>query len=364
MAYIMLPTPQRTPTGLEEFAKPFSEQLQLAMQNMLKTQMENQQRERNLQQAYQTSPELFSPDYAGAIKARGAKWSPLPGSEKEAYESKYGTKIPAKFLPFKGGLQPSINYTTGEITAKPEDPFNAYYKSLLAGKGEKGDSGIGFLPLSAEEAIDSFIKDNPGIKKEDIIVTPKPIPGRKGVAYYEATAPGAEKTKELQAKNIEEANIKRQIYLKDLNNFLLVDDVLQQARGTGAGRFGAGLTMVGKGLEQGTPLGQAVATHEAARKRLRVQLVRAAGDVGNINIVEQEAAELLIPTQWDAVETARLKRAYLQELGRAINNNDGNAIREVLNRAGVNYQTQTTQQPTGQGQQQGSLIGRFKVEVE
>jgi len=61
-----------------------------------------------------------------------------------------------------------------------------------------------------------------------------------------------------------------------------------------------------------------------------VQLVRAAGDVGNINIVEQKAAEMMIPTQWDTAETATLKRAYLQELGRAINNNDANYLKDVI----------------------------------
>jgi len=131
-------------------------------------------------------------------------------------------------------------------------------------------------------------------------------------------------------KDIEVQNVKREIYQKDLSNFFAVDDVLQQARGQGLGRLTAGGKMTWEGFTQKSPLGQAVASHEAARKRLRVQLVRAAGDVGNINIVEQKAAEMMIPTQWDAADTATLKRAYLQELGRAINNNDGNALKDVI----------------------------------
>jgi len=131
-------------------------------------------------------------------------------------------------------------------------------------------------------------------------------------------------------KDIEVQNVKREIYTKDLNTFLSVDDVLQQARGQGLGRLTAGGKMTWEGFKQDTPLGQAVASHEAARKRLRVQLVRAAGDVGNINIVEQKAAEMMIPTQWDAADTATLKRAYLQQIGQAINNNDGNAVKDII----------------------------------
>jgi hypothetical protein len=39
---------------------------------------------------------------------------------------------------------------------------------------------------------------------------------------------------------------------------------------------------------------------------------------------------MMIPTQWDAADTATLKRAYLQQIGQAINSGDGNAVKEVL----------------------------------
>lgn len=133
-----------------------------------------------------------------------------------------------------------------------------------------------------------------------------------------------------QQKDIGVQDVKRQVYSKDLENFFAIDNLLQEARGSGFGRIGAGGKMVWEGIKQDSTLGRAVATHDAARKRLRVQLVRAAGDVGNINIVEQKAAEMLIPTQWDDAGTAELKRAYLTQIGKAINDNDGNAVKDVI----------------------------------
>jgi hypothetical protein len=39
---------------------------------------------------------------------------------------------------------------------------------------------------------------------------------------------------------------------------------------------------------------------------------------------------MLIPTQWDDAGTAELKRAYLTQIGKAINDNDGNAVKDVI----------------------------------
>lgn len=143
-----------------------------------------------------------------------------------------------------------------------------------------------------------------------------------------------EKEQDLAYKkqsDIAEANTKRETYTKDLESFFAVDDVLQDARGKGLGRFDAGIGMVWDGIKQDSPLGRAVAAHDAARKRLRVQLVRAAGDVGNINVVEQKAAEQMLPTLWDDAQTAELKRAYLKDIGKAINSGDGSEVKRVIN---------------------------------
>ena len=135
-----------------------------------------------------------------------------------------------------------------------------------------------------------------------------------------------EKNKESK---IQEQNIKREVFNKDLASFLALDDQLK--RGTGfADRMIKGIITTGKKIDQSTAEGFAAATHGAAVKRLRVQLVRAAGDVGNINIVEQDAAEQIIPNTFDAEGTAKVKRAYLNQIGKAINDNSPDSVKQVL----------------------------------
>jgi hypothetical protein len=198
---------------------------------------------------------------------------------------------------------------------------------------EMGGQGYRFTPQIAQQQMMSQIAPYMAMMGKGDLV----LEGMTGKTPRFASL-SAEKAKaqvgvEAQKqKDIEVQNVKREIYSKDLTTFFAVDDVLQQARGQGLGRLTAGGKMTWAGIKQDTPLGQAVASHEAARKRLRVQLVRAAGDVGNINIVEQKAAEMMIPTQWDAADTATLKRAYLQQIGQAINSNNGNAVKDVIGR--------------------------------
>ena len=132
-------------------------------------------------------------------------------------------------------------------------------------------------------------------------------------------------------KDIGTQDVKRKTYSKDLESFMVLDDIVHESRGDGSKRFVSGAKMAYEGFMQDTTLGKAYAAHDAAKKRLRVQLVRAAGDVGNINIVEQKAAEMLIPNGIDSKDTASIKRAYLQQIGKAINNNDENLVKEAIN---------------------------------
>jgi hypothetical protein len=127
-------------------------------------------------------------------------------------------------------------------------------------------------------------------------------------------------------------NEKRRQYRQDLSSFMAVDDVLHQARGEGTERFGAGMKMFIEGIKQDSTLGRATAMHDAARKKLRVQLVRSAGDVGNLNIAEQAAAELLVPGKFDDYGTAELKRAYLQDVGRAVDEEDAGKVKELISK--------------------------------
>ena len=149
----------------------------------------------------------------------------------------------------------------------------------------------------------------------------------------------------IKAKGIATLDVKKEQLKKDLESFLAVDSKIDRAKGGFLATRGAGLRSQWRAIAQpidpetGKPdiKGTTARVHDAARKRLRVQLVRAAGDVGNINIVEQEAAEQLIPAFYDSVDTARLKNAYLQQVTQAIDNNDANAVKAILDQVGIGY---------------------------
>lgn len=125
----------------------------------------------------------------------------------------------------------------------------------------------------------------------------------------------------------------------DLSNELNIFFELESRvpRASGAGRFGQGFKNVASGFTQSGESGPAIASYDGAIKRLRVKLVRAAGDVGNIAVPEQEAAEKIIPTKWDSAEVATIKRAYLKELSRALESKNTDELRKVLDKAGVSY---------------------------
>lgn len=188
------------------------------------------------------------------------------------------------------------------------------------------------------ESLDSFI--SPDKDKKDTIISPtsKQVEEQDLIPteFNKFGEPIKFKSKqtlqdEIKAKKIAETNFKRQVFANDLESFLEVDNQLK--RGTGFhGRIVAGLKSKVAALDQSTAEGFAVATHQSARKRLRVQLVRAAGDVGNINIVEQQAAEEMIPREFDAQGTADIKRAFLKQLGKAVDDNSENEVKKVLKR--------------------------------
>jgi hypothetical protein len=135
-----------------------------------------------------------------------------------------------------------------------------------------------------------------------------------------------------KAKDISGMNLKREVLAQDLKSFFAVDDVLQKSRGEGVGRFGAGAEIFAQSIGQNTTLGRAASMHGGASKRLRVQLVRAAGDVGNLNIVEQKAAGEMIPSGWDDYKTAEIKRAYLVDVSRAIDSESESEVKKVIDR--------------------------------
>lgn len=218
MAYIMLPQQERTRSGWEDFSAGLQPGLQQAMNLYLQQKFADMQRQRNLEQARQVVPQLFTETTPASAYQRflpqGTELNLAGGlaPERQTEVARQltqakGIKIPERVRKFafkSEGLQPSIDITTGQVSLKPEDAFQAYYRSLLPTKSAEGkptQAGAGLVPLTPDEAIENFMTQNPDVKREDIRVTPKPIPGQKGIAYYEASvSPEAEVVKKKEAE--------------------------------------------------------------------------------------------------------------------------------------------------------------------
>jgi hypothetical protein len=91
MAYITLPSPERTKSGFEAFAEGASPYLQMAMETMLKKQMEENQRRKGMEQAQQMFPDAFSQEY----EYRGKPFT--PGQE---YQNKPASAFPKEMRKF------------------------------------------------------------------------------------------------------------------------------------------------------------------------------------------------------------------------------------------------------------------------
>jgi hypothetical protein len=138
--------------------------------------------------------------------------------------------------------------------------------------------------------------------------------------------------KKTTATKTAERDLAKKELNKEIEDFFLVDNLVPRTDGGFLDRIIQGSTNVATGMNQSSSEGFALATHDGIRKRLRVRLVRAAGDVGNINIVEQQAAEQIIPTKWDSKGTAELKKAYLREATKALNDNNPSEVKKILAR--------------------------------
>lgn len=149
----MLPQQERTRTGGETFSEGASQYLQMAFQAMLQRKMADMQRQRNLEQARQVAPQLFAETTPASAYQKylpqGTELNLAGGlaPERQTQVARQltqakGIQIPERVRKFafkSEGLQPSIDITTGQVSLKPEDAFQAYYKSLLPTKtaGEK-----------------------------------------------------------------------------------------------------------------------------------------------------------------------------------------------------------------------------------
>ena len=131
-------------TGLGQFVENATPFLNYAFQIMMQRKLEEQKRKRNLEVARQTNPELFTEQ----ITPQGLQYMQQQIQKRGIQEPGGATSLPTselnvpdkfkKFILNKEKLgQPSINVTTGEVSYKSEDAFNAYYRSLLPGAKEK-----------------------------------------------------------------------------------------------------------------------------------------------------------------------------------------------------------------------------------
>ena len=144
------------------------------------------------------------------------------------------------------------------------------------------------------------------------------------------TLKGIQDRAAAQAIGTEKA--KKDIKLEDLRRDLDVYFNIAELIPTGEGfkRFNTGLKSLLLSLEQGDPRGVATERLNAMNKRLRVTLVRAAGDVGNLNIVEQKAAEQLLFSPLDSTKTRQLKGAVLRDLTRSIKERNSVAVKSLI----------------------------------
>jgi len=159
-------------------------------------------------------------------------------------------------------------------------------------------------------------------------------------------------------KKMDEANIKRQDFTKELGSFFSVDEAIP--RGEGYFRFAEGLKSLGSAVGQENMRGVAVAAHDAASKKLRVSIARLK-DVGNLSETEQKAAEQMLPGIFDSEKLVTVKRAYLRQLGEGIDSNSPDLVKQVIDSfvEGGNFKPEKA--VPSQVQAKGS---RFKVEVE
>lgn len=131
-------------------------------------------------------------------------------------------------------------------------------------------------------------------------------------------------------KEVAAINLKKKELSKELSDYFAVGDSLPTA--DGLGRFAQGANLYAGSKFQTDTQGALAAQLAGLNKRLRVKLVRAAGDVGNLNIVEQEAAERLLYNFSDSTNLRTLKRAFLMDLTKAVDDDKPMEIKTIINR--------------------------------
>jgi len=191
-----------------------------------------------------------------------------------------------------------------------------------------GTSPFGTRPARTSEEAMALVNNNPDYTTE-VVYTKNPL-GLDTTTYRPVLKEEA-KARLTKAGTMEgERQSKISAFKDELTNFLTLDDVIHEQRKSGAQRFGVGVDLLGQSIDRSTPAGKAMANLRGAINRLRLQLVRIAGDVGNIRLEEQEAQEKLIPNEWDDYDTAELKRQYLTSFFELAEKGDSEGLKNLL----------------------------------
>lgn len=164
-------------------------------------------------------------------------------------------------------------------------------------------------------------------------VTMKPVKTEKekqeelqDVVEKQKATTAATKEAERQAKLVQLRSDINNVYFPVANNIPTINGSWIDRK-----KFAAELWLKGKN-EQGTPVGAMVTQLDSLNKRLRVTLVRAAGDVGNLNIVEQKAAEELLFRLDDSTSVRELKKAVLQDLAAGVQTGDSSYVKKLIDK--------------------------------
>lgn len=126
---------------------------------------------------------------------------------------------------------------------------------------------------------------------------------------------------------------KREAVAPLLENYFALDAVVNPYRSQEGGlgdRLEKGIKLKAMQLDQSTMVGSVASVRNNSVKNLRVAVARIQ-DVGNLSKTEQEAAEILFPSDFDSQMTANLKNAYLRDLTNAVDSEDETAVRKLLN---------------------------------
>lgn len=167
------------------------------------------------------------------------------------------------------------------------------------------------------------ITNLPGLAAQEAVKGQSEI--NKAVAQKKALMPLESQAE--QQKQLDTANVKKLEFGKELGDFLTLDEAIP--RGEGLYRFANGANNLWHGFAQDNSLGVAVAAHQAASLKLRTSIARLK-DVGNLSENEQQAAGQMIPGLFDSDKLVELKRAYLKQLGVAIDSKQPSLVKQVM----------------------------------